>query len=237
MRLLLLPCLLALFALRAEGLAQDVEISGIPDGAPFGVRARIDRARLVIDLSFKAGWHCYARDVGGGDPVRLRMRKATHATWLGDLVLPETKDGKLAQNVRLVQQLRLPSDAVDFDAVLDLMVCDALQCLEPIELRLHGRVEPLRVLCVVDVIDEHAERIRGFLDERGFKATLATYRETTAADCEPHDVLLCDSKLFRAAKLDGVRAFPKTNKPMVAVGFLGTELLEAQGIALTAGYI
>jgi hypothetical protein len=34
-----------------------------------------------------------------------------------------------------------------------------------------------------------------------------------------------------------VLQFPRTHTPIVAVGFYGTELIEAHGVAMTSGYI
>ena len=34
-----------------------------------------------------------------------------------------------------------------------------------------------------------------------------------------------------------VQAFPRTDTPIVAVGFFGTELIERHGVAMTSGYI
>ena len=52
-------------------------------------------------------------------------------------------------------------------------------------------------------------------------------------------VVLADSPTFnqvRGKKVD-VRKFPATQAPVVAVGFLGTQLLEANRIAMACGYI
>jgi hypothetical protein len=51
--------------------------------------------------------------------------------------------------------------------------------------------------------------------------------------------VLADSKLFgKGLKVrQRVREFPRTTSPIVAVGFYGTELIEAHGLAMTSGYI
>jgi hypothetical protein len=58
--------------------------------------------------------------------------------------------------------------------------------------------------------------------------------------CDAHDVVLADSKLFREnekGSFGRARGFPQTASPIVAVGFLGTELIEGHRIAMTSGYI
>jgi hypothetical protein len=58
-------------------------------------------------------------------------------------------------------------------------------------------------------------------------------------ECDAADIVLADSDVFQkhGVKIDVVRKFPRTSSPVVAVGFLGTELIEAHGLALTSGYI
>ncbi|MCB9882783.1 MAG: hypothetical protein H6832_12250 [Planctomycetes bacterium] len=219
------------------GAQSPFAVEALPLNAPFKVRATADRARLVVDLVFDAGWHAYARDVGGGSPIRIKASGKTPATWLGELVMPASENGELAGYVRLVQRLQLPEHANHLEAALDIMVCDALQCLPPMTLQIAGDIKRSRVLLVADVVDEHATRVRDFLTAEGFEVDSTTYPSVTAETCDAHDVVVCDSKLFGSVKMDGVRQFPKTRSPIVAVGFLGTELLEGQGLAMTSGYI
>ncbi|MHC4850281.1 MAG: hypothetical protein ACYTEG_17790 [Planctomycetota bacterium] len=100
---------------------------------------------------------------------------------------------------------------------------------------------PLEVLVVVDRKDARSERIVGFLKKDGGMAPkVTTYEKVTTRACDAADVVLTDSKLFRknaAGSVGRARAFPKTESPIVAVGFLGTELIEGHGIAMTSGYI
>jgi hypothetical protein len=107
------------------------------------------------------------------------------------------------------------------------------------DVSLRGPIEPLRILLVVGVRDEHAARIEAFLRKRGFAPSVTTYAEVDLKSCDAHDVVLADSKLFRENRgaLKHALEFPKTKSPIVAVGFLGTELIEAQGLAMTSGYI
>ena len=69
---------------------------------------------------------------------------------------------------------------------------------------------------------------------------VTTYAKVDTRACDRHDVVLADSKLFRKNEKGSVnraRGFPATRTPIVAVGFLGTELVEGQKIAMTSGYI
>ncbi|MFT5732648.1 MAG: hypothetical protein ACJA2W_001661 [Planctomycetota bacterium] len=227
---------LALF-LTAGSVRAQVSISGVPEDAPFKVRATVDRARLVIDFSFERGWHAYARDVGGGDPVRLRMTAADVPSILGELRFPETLKGELDGNRRLVQHLQLDEGQTDVNVTLSLTVCDALECLPPMELTLVGKVEPLSVLVVVVTKDDRAERIKAFLTEEGFAPKVVAYKDVTTQTCDAHDVVVADSKLFGQGERVDIRKFPETKSPIVAIGFLGTDLIEAHGLAMTSGYI
>ena len=100
--------------------------------------------------------------------------------------------------------------------------------------------EPIEVLVVVDQKGARSERIVEFLKKGGMAPKVAIYPEVTTRECDAADVVLADSKLFRKyaeGSVGRARAFPKTDSPIVAVGFLGTELIEAHGIAMTSGYI
>jgi len=242
-RLLLALALLA-GALAAQG---NLVVTGMPDRAPFTVEATADPARLVVQIDLKEGWHAYARDVGGGEPISLTVSKGSAFAGVGKLHLPKDEGGELHGRVKITQWLRPVADAktaTDEDhrvvsATLNLMVCDAMQCLPPIELTIRGKVEPLRVLLVTSSEDEHAARIGKFLTERGFVVKATTYPQVDAKTCDAQDLIVADSKLFRQDGEGGRKArdFPRTRTPIVAVGFLGHLIIEAHGLAMTSGYI
>ncbi|MGK0157603.1 MAG: hypothetical protein ACI9SE_004584, partial [Neolewinella sp.] len=75
--------------------------------------------------------------------------------------------------------------------------------------------------------------------QRGIICAITTYERVTMEICDNYDVVLADSKLFRegARIRDFVLKFPQTVAPIVAVGFWGTELIEAHKVAMTSGYI
>ncbi|MEM9379591.1 MAG: hypothetical protein AAGB93_06530 [Planctomycetota bacterium] len=216
-----------------------VTIDGLSDEAPFTMTATLDRARLIVDLVLEDDWHAYSRDVGGGAPVQISMADHEHPSVLGALHVPQPEDGELSGRVRLEQWLELDEGQTDVDVFLSLTVCDALQCLPPFRIRLQGEVSPVRVLLVADQRDERADRVTTFLEERGFSVRVTTYGAVSREDCDAHDVVLADSKGFEQIRdLRAVaRSFPKSETPLVAVGILGTELVEAHGLAMTSGYI
>lgn len=233
--LLLATVLLAAQHLTAQ---HDVEIRGVPADAPFAVTAWVDATRLVIDLELNDDWHCYASDIGGGQPLSLEFTGDSAVRAVGKLRLPRDRAGELHGRVRIEQWIRAKVGDT-FRAKLDFMVCDPMQCLPPIELTLRGKISPLRVLLVTSSSDAYAERVRSFLSERQFAVTSVLYDQVDAKTCDAHDVVLASSKLFREDGKGGrkARSFPKTESPIVAVGFLGTQLIENHGIAMTSGYI
>lgn len=217
-------------------------VSGIPDNAPFTVKASADPSRLVVDIVLTDGWHAYARDVGGGEPIGLTLGAGSSFSAVGGFRLPMDEEGKLHGLVRVEQWLK-PNEPnggkARIRATLGFMVCDPMQCLPPIELTIQGEVEPLRLLVVTSSKDEHSARIEEFLKARGFAVQATTYPEVDSKTCDGHDVVLADSKLFREDGKPGQKArdFPKTKTPIVAVGFLGHLIVEAHGLAMTSGYI
>lgn len=240
LRALLILCASACVAPAA--LAQTpLAVDGVPDDAPFTASASATPRVLIVDLTFEPQWHAYARDVGGGQPVALELSDDAAFAAAGALALPEAPDGKLMGAVRL----RLPIESLEdgaelaIDATLDLQVCDALECLAPMSLRITGEVEVLDVLLVSPMEGERAARIAGWIKSRGFEVTPTTYADVTSELCDAADVVLADSDLFRnnGGALGGARGFPRTETPIVAVGFLGTELVEAHDVAMTSGYI
>ena len=216
--------LLALLLFPGTVSAQhELEIGGIPPEAPFAVEAWVDASRLVVDLKLESGWHTYSRDVGGGAPISIKITQAGGARAIGKLHLPSDNEGKLHGRVRIEQWIQgKAGDSIS--AKVKFMVCDPLRCLPPIELSLHGKISPLRVLLVTSSRDEYAKRVTTFLEERNLAVTATTYEEVDAQTCSGHDVILAASRLFddERESLEGVARFPKTKTPIVAVGFLGT---------------
>lgn len=218
-----------------------LKVTGLPPDAPFSISASATDRQLTLDLIVDAGWHLYSRDVGGGQPIAVEVGGDFQAS--GALVAPEDPRGYVTGLARLTLPIEVAgsgaSGPFELSAQVQLQVCDELECLAPMTVTLEGDVEALRVLLVVAEEDEHAARIEAWLGGRGFAATVTTYTEVTAELCDASDVVLADSKTFRSAGVKSavINAFPKTEAPLITVGFNGTRLVEAHGLAMTSGYI
>lgn len=237
------PLVAALGSFAAAALAQaPLAVTGLPERAPLSITASATATALNVDLSLESEWHAYARDVGGGQPVSLALAPDCGFVATGPQRLPPDDGGKLHGRVHVELPIAARGAGRALRATLALQVCDPLMCLPPMSITIAGEVPDagaFPVLLVVDVEDEHAARIEAFLQQRGFTVALTTYADVTAADCERAAVVVADSKRFgQTAKVrERVLKFPKTTTPIVAVGFFGTELIEAHGVAMTSGYI
>jgi len=233
--------LLALCLIWATAAAQQpLQVAGMPAEAPLTLWASASPDALTLDVKMKPGWHLYAADVGGGQPVSVTIERRSNFAAGGALVIPAGKEGKLTGAFRLVLPLKKKGRGNAIECRFDFMACDPLQCLAPMTVRITGELRRLKVLVVVDREDARSRRIFEFLKGRGMSPKVATYSKVTARACDLHDVVLTDSKLFRKNEKGSVgraRGFPKTSSPIVAVGFLATELIEGQKIAMTSGYI
>jgi hypothetical protein len=221
--------------------AAPIAVTGMPAGAPLSVTARATPTSLSIHVQIDEGWHLYGRDTGGGRPVAVECLPDSAFVAAGPLRLPMDERGQITGRQDLVLPLRAAA-AGALRAKMSFMVCDALQCLPPIELTLAGTpggaaAARLAVLLVAVAADARAERIAAFLKDRGCAVTVATWNDVTAAQCDAADVVLADSPLHGHTKPADPARFPATGTPVVAVGFLGTALLEAQKVTMACGYI
>jgi hypothetical protein len=221
--------------------ARALAVRGLEQGDPFKLTAQASDAALTLELSIDAGWHLYGRDTGGGVPVRLAVLPGSCFEAAGELQAPADAKGEITGKAKLVLPLRRTAPGNALRARFSFMACDALQCLPPREVELETR---LRVLVVTPADAPHRARLEKLLSERGFDCTLREYKGLTAEECERHDVVVADSPnpdeaAFRAAMKQraAALAFPRTRAPIVAVGYLGTVLLEAHKIAMACGYI
>lgn len=210
-------------------------VAGMPADAPLTVAASFDAQSLRVQVELKPGWHLYGREVGCGKPVAVHIVDGAFAA-AGELVMPMDDTGLITGKGELRLPLRRAGAGDSLRATMCFMVCDPLQCLPPIELELRT---PCSVLLVAVDEGERTQRIATFLRDRGFAPTVTTYATATTAQCDAHEVVLADSPTFgqvRGKKINA-RAFPKTESPVIAVGLLGTELLEAHKVAMACGYI
>ncbi|MFT7534477.1 MAG: hypothetical protein ACI85K_000424 [Hyphomicrobiaceae bacterium] len=209
-----------------------------PEIEQVSLSAVITKDAVIVDLVIGEGWHAYSRDVGGGMPLTIQLAADCDFVATGKLKLPQAHEGKVTGKARWQLPIKLRGADGDFRAVVTFQVCDELECLAPAEIELESAL-PMNVLLVVDAEDERSSRIRDLLNQRGIICAITTYERVTTEICDYYDVVLADSKLFRegARIRDFVLKFPQTVAPIVAVGFWGTELIEAHKVAMTSGYI
>lgn len=221
-----------------------LRVMGLESSGPLSLSARATPTRLIIDVQLDDGWHLYGRDTGGGQPVEVDIGDGSDFVAAGALDIPMNDKGEITGKARLSLPLRGLKDSGTLKARMRFMVCDALQCLAPTEVVIEGGIPggetaSLRVLLVVMARDDRASRIEAFLEKRGFEPTVTPYDAVTTEMCDAHDVVLADSPYSSEARNGArpARAFPETASPLVAVGYLGTVLLEAQKVAMACGYI
>ena len=234
-----------LAGLAAQGKAVPLTVKGMPDDAPLTVTASHDAATLRVVADIGDGWHLYGRDVGGGQPVVVRIRGGAFAA-NGVLRTPMDEQGLITGKATLELPLRRVGEGDELTATMAFMVCDALRCLPPIELELQRPAAaaappggPLRVLLVAIDDGERTQRIAGHLRRQGLLPTVTTHALVTTELCDANDVVIADSPTFNHARKTKVRAevFAQSKSPVVAIGFLGTQLLEANKVAMACGYI
>ena len=238
MRTLLLSWLSLLLASLSPVVAQALEVADLATGAPLQITAERAGLELRIHVALQPGWHLYGRDTGNGQPVTVTLAADRGFAATGPLVTPMAANGEITGNATLTLPLRQTGAGTAMAATLQFMVCDALQCLPPMTVALTSK-NPPRVLLVAVDTSERTARIAAFLHARGLPTTTTTWADVTAAVCDAHDVVLADSPTFgqtRGKKIPATK-FPETATPIVAVGFLGTQLLEAQRVAMACGYI
>ncbi len=233
--------LLAMFlqaAFAAFALAQSpLKVTGLPEDAPLKISATATSSEIVVEVQIQPEWHMYGRDTGSGQPVTLKLGDGAHFAAVGSLRVPMNAAGEVAGSQRLVQAISRVAPGNAVQASLRFQVCDAMMCLEPMEISLNGEVAALKVLLVVDEKGERSQRIADWLAKRGFAQTVTTYAEVSSELCDASDVVIADSRLFRKGKRVDPESFPRTKTPVVAVGLNGTRLIEAHGLAMTSGYI
>jgi hypothetical protein len=234
-----LPALLWLLFAGASLLAQVPLKVSEPHAQDCEVAGAATATELRLELTIADGYHAYTRDVGGGGPVSVELDPGCGFEATGPLVPPASDDGEAEGFAVWRLPIRAKGDGGELRATLWLQVCDELQCHAPEQIELSARPGAFSVLLVSGARDDRSTRLERFLAARGFDVSVTTYPEVTAALCDRHQVVLCDSKRFRetAKVMQHVRAFPRTDTPIVAVGFFGTELIERHGVAMTSGYI
>lgn len=241
--------------------ARTLHVEGLPADDPLRITATATDARLTLRVTLQEGWHLYGRDTGKGQPVELRVTAGSAFAAAGTPELPMDDAGEISGDAVLQLPLRRTGPGDGLVVSFTFMACDALECLPPREVTLRaGSATPAAPatteatisprqdgsngdeckLLLVTVDDAaRRDRIAAFLRQRRFAVTATTYGDVTTEQCDRHDVVLADSPYFEQARkaYRAAQAFPETTAPIVAVGYLGTTLLEAQRIAMACGYI
>jgi hypothetical protein len=238
---------LATAGLAAQGSSPQpatLTVKGLPAAAPLQVAATLQGLELQVQVTIDAGWHLYARDTGGGQPVQIEIGAGSAFAAAGALKTPMDDKGQITGSATLALPLQQAPAGAGLRATMKFMVCDELQCLPPMQLELAlpaARDAVPSVLLVAIDESERTARIAAFLTERGFRTDVTTYAKVQQAECDAHDVVLADSPTYGhfggKGTLEDAKRFPATASPIVAVGFLGTELLESQKVAMACGYI
>lgn len=234
-----LPALLWWMVASASLTAQVPLTVSVPNAQDCRVTAAATPSELQLTLALADGFHAYTEDTGGGGPVTISLDPACGYEAAGALQVPENDAGQVSGVATWRLPIRPTGGPSELRATVWLQVCDELLCHAPERVELSGDPVGFSVLLVTGERGERAARLAAFLAARGMQVTTATYADVTGPMCDLYAVVLCDSKRFRqTAKVrELVRAFPKTETPIVAVGFFGTELIEAHGVAMTSGYI
>jgi hypothetical protein len=233
----------ALFVLGTQAPAQDparpLTVTGLSPSAPLTIAAEATATKLLLRVEIQPGWHLYGRDTGAGKVIELAILEGSSFVASGSLSAPVDAKGEITGLAEISLPLKRTAPGDSLRARFTFMACDPLLCLPPMEVLLADAPDRPTVLLVAIAKDERSARIAAFLEARGFRPTLTTYDAVTTAQCDAHDVVLADSPYFdqtRGASKHADR-FPETASPIVAVGFLGTVLLEAQKVAMACGYI
>ena len=248
-----LAALSIVFSLASICPAQEVklQVKGLKSDDPFTLSAKASETRLTLAIHLRQGWHMYGRDVGGGQPVQLKILDGSCFQAAGKLAVPMDKNGQITGDTTLTLPLRRTDKGPTLRVSFSFMACDALLCLPPRDLTLQTaamfaakKPQKLTVLLVTLDDDKRSARIKSFLEARGFGCTVTHFKDVRKEDCDRHDLVLTDSpngdkdasKTSMRARKHAI-AFPETSSPIIAVGFLGTELFEGKKLAMTSGYI
>jgi hypothetical protein len=219
-------------------------VEGLLDDEVFEITARATARELVLDLAVKPEWHLYASGSPGGQPIAFEAVEGSAFAPAGSPRARANEKGEITGKTRVTVPLRRAREGRKLAIRFHYMTCDALHCRPPRSLTIAGAVAApsapaLRILLVTAEGGERSKRITAFLKGRGFGVTTATYATVTQDACDQADVVVADSPPFRSGRNATrlARKFPKTASPLIAVGFLGTELLEAHKVTMACGYI
>jgi hypothetical protein len=231
-----------------EAKASRLTVRDLTDQQRFTVSATASDTLLSVHLSIAPGWHMYGRETGQGPAVSLQVLDGSSFRPSGPAQLPMDDEGLIQGKALITLPLRRSAVGDALQVRFSYMICDALQCDPPGEFileRSNDASKPLSILLVTSKDQDRRGRIQKFLRGQGFTCKAVHYDGITKAACEQHDLVVYDSpcsdqETWRAVSRAGrqhATTFPEIDTPIIAVGFLGTALLEAHRIAIACGYI
>lgn len=240
------PMLLVTFVglswLASECSGQQLTCKDVMDG-PVEAKAMATGDQVFITVTIEPEWHIYAPGSKAGVPFTVKMNDGSNFQLAGDIHVDQNEKGEVGGVATIRIPITSTGDGSKLDLLFDYQACDALECEEPVRLQFTGEVfdtSPRRVLLVVDANDERTQRISELITGAGMECETHLYKDELSREvCDSFDVVVTDCPGFRNSKdgFAGVSKFPLTDTPIVAVGFLGTNLIENHKLALTSGYI
>lgn len=234
--------LLWLFSFTTTLDAQSIEGTQ-PESERVESTAWTTNSQLFIHVAIENEWHIYAPGSKAGVPFAIKMMDESDFELNGEVHVVQDAKGVVSGNTTIRVPIKKKGDGNQLQFYFDYQACDALECNQPERLEFMGKVEqtgPQRVLLLVDADNERAQRIKTLIEDSGIQCTVKPYADDLTSNLlDAFDVVVTDCPGFRNSRsgLDAVKDFPKTQTPILASGFLGTQLIENHQLAMTSGYI
>lgn len=184
----------------------------------------------------------YAPGSKAGMPVTLKSLENSDYDVTGEIVVPQNKKGEVSGAVVFRTPIKKNEGGKHLAVEFSYQVCEGRICLPPSNCEFSGEPSkgPVDVLLMVGEEGERTDRIAAMLTSEGFDCTTRTYESRPEkAYCDRFDVVIVDSELYDKSKSLGKLAtkFPKTRAPMVAVGYIGCQVVKSHQIAMASGYM
>ena len=210
--------------------------------APVDVSACATQGMLFIRVDLKDQWHLYAPGSTAGVPITVKALENSDYELSGEITVPQNDRGEISGTAVVRVPIRRKRSGNRLSVEFGYQACDARTCLLPARCSLLGEPSrgPVDVLLMVRAQGDRADRIAGMFRSEGFRCTVRTFESRPDRGfCDRFDVVIGDCEGYQQSKsiVSFARDFPKTQTPIIAVGFLGSELVEAHQIAMTSGYI
>lgn len=222
-----------------------LEPKGTSEKGPVEISAYATEHTLFIQVDLKERWHAYAPGSKAGMPVALKSLETSDYLVSGELVVPQNEKGEVSGAAVFrapIKKKKKAGEGNDLLVEFDYQVCDGRICLPPSTCKFSGKPSkgPARVLLMVREEGERTDRIIAMLNSEGFDCTTRTYESQPDKDfCDRFDVVIIDSENYGKSKAlyKLANEFPKTQAPMVAVGYVGCRVISSHQIAMASGYM